>query len=124
MADHRWNGGVGSYLDPAQWTPAVVPLYGTNETATIDAGMVTLSNAEPNGITLVLGGATNPELLLSNAAFGPATTIDTTSLATLGVQGYDTNYGRITLGGTLAVDTGGYGQFNQLGTITVPAGSS
>ena len=124
MADHRWNGGVGSYLDPAQWTPAGVPLYGASETATIDAGMVTLSSAEPNGITLVLGGATNPELLLSNAAFGPATTIDTTSLATLGVQGYDTNYGRITLGGKLTVDAGGYGQFNQLGTITVPAGSS
>lgn len=124
MASQKWSGSSGSYLDPAQWTPSGIPLYGTDTIASIDAGTVLLSNAEPDGITLRLGGAGNPELVLDNAALGPSLTLDTTGAATLGVRGYDTNYGQIVLGGTLAIDTGAYGQLNQYGTITVPGGSA
>ena len=124
MASQKWSGSSGSYLDPAQWTPPGIPLYGADTIALIDAGTVLLSNAEPDGITLILGGATNPELVLDNAALGSSMTLETTGAATLGVRGYDTNYGQITLGGALAIDTGGYGQFNQFGTITVPTGSA
>lgn len=124
MASQKWSGGSGSYLDPARWTPPGIPLYGTDTIASIDAGTVLLSNAEPDGITLILGGAGNPELVLDNAALGPSMVLDTTGAATLGVQGYDTNYGQIILGGTLAIDTGGFGQFNQYGTITIRTGSA
>ena len=55
MANSKWNGGTGDYLDPAQWTPAAVPFYDSDTIATIDAGTVTLSNAEPNNIRLLLG---------------------------------------------------------------------
>ncbi len=38
MTDHTWNGAAGGYLDPAQWTPNDVPLYGSGTTATINRG--------------------------------------------------------------------------------------
>ncbi len=60
MANYTWNGadgGYGNYLDPAQWTPGDVPLYGAGDVATISisTGGVTLSDAEPDNITLTLG---------------------------------------------------------------------
>ena len=30
MAIYSWNGAAGDYLDPAQWTPNDVPLYGSD----------------------------------------------------------------------------------------------
>ena len=57
MANYDWNGATGDYLDPAQWTPHDVPLYGAGDVATIgiSTGTVTLGDAEPNAITLTLG---------------------------------------------------------------------
>ena len=55
MTDYNWNGAEGDYLDPAQWTPNDVPLYGSDTVATVGGGTATLSDAEPNGITLALG---------------------------------------------------------------------
>ncbi len=127
MTNYRWNGNSGAYLDPAQWTPAGVPLYGDDTTATILAGSATLSDAEPNGITLVLGrGLSEPSLRLDNAAFGPGMTLEVNSYASLVLEGYNTNYGAITIeipggGGSakLFVSSTGSGQLNQYGTVTV-----
>jgi len=133
MANSKWNGSTGSYLDPAQWDPATVPLYDPGTIATIDAGTVTLSNAEPNNITLDLGGPfaasqRGPILVLDNAALGPEMTLDMlSSYATLDVEGYDTNFGTIAVGNpqpttyvTVAtIESRGLGQLNQDGTITV-----
>jgi len=127
MATYTWNGKSGDYLDPAQWTPAEVRLYGGDTTAVIAAGSATLSDAEPNGITLVLGrNSSQPTLRLDNAALGPAMTLEVNAYASLTIEGYDTNYGSIvveTLGGPgyakLFAGTAGYGQLNQYGTVTV-----
>lgn len=134
MVDAKWNGGTGDYLDPAQWIPAAVPLHDADTIATIDAGTVTLSNAEPNNIMLVLGGPPaaslrGPVLVLDDAALGPEMTLDLAlSYATLDVEGYDTNFGTIVVGSpqpggnsvTVAtVESRGLGQLNQDGTIRV-----
>lgn len=146
MTDYNWNGAAGSYLDPAQWTPNDVPLYGADDTATIGAGTATLSDAEPNNLTLALGATgtrlttashnpnpfpvpDQPTLVLSNAAFGPDMALDVFSPARLIVEGYDTNYGQINVapfgdtqpvGNSIGLDlliVGG--QLNQEGTISV-----
>ena len=112
-----------------------MPLYGSDTTAAISAGTATLSNAEPNGITLDLGvvqsgtAAASPTLALSNAALGPDMTLDAVGQATLGVDGYDTNYGTINIlppeiagfqgRATLTVNIGAGSQLNQEGTIAV-----
>ena len=123
MANYTWNGAAGDYLDPAQWTPNDVPLYGSDTTATINRGTATLSEAEPNGITLTL---TSPgRLVLSNAALDPDMTLDVAlNSATLEVDGYDTNYGTVAVGSpgayaALNVLSKGFGQLNQDGTVTV-----
>ena len=146
MANYNWNGAVGDYLDPAQWTPNDMPLYGSDTVATIGSGTATLSDAEPNGITLALGATgtrlttaghdpnpfpvpDQPTLVLSNAALGPDMALDVFSPAQLTVRGYDTNYGQINVapfgdaqpvGGSIGLDlliVGG--QLNQEGTIAV-----
>ncbi len=85
-------------------------------------GTVTLSNAEPNSITLALGAvgvfltteggspvptielpipvpiSAIPTLVLSNGALGPDMALDVFSPAMLTVDGYDTNYGQINVG--------------------------
>jgi len=147
MANYNWNGAAGSYLDPAQWTPNDVPLYGSDTVATIGSGTVTLSDAEPNGITLALGATgtfltseghnpslvpvpDQPTLVLSNGALGPDMALDVFSPAMLTVDGYDTNYGQINVapfgdvqavGGSrsLVATIGAGSQLNQEGTITV-----
>ncbi len=136
MADTSWNGAVGDYLDPAQWTPGDVPLYGSDATATISAGTATLIDAEPNGVTLTLGrppgggAGASPVLALSNAALGPDMTLDARGFAVLGVDGYDTNYGTINVspaadgqgpgnGNALVVNIGAGSQLNQEGTVSV-----
>jgi hypothetical protein len=141
MADTSWSGAVGDYLDPAQWTPGDVPLYGSDTTATVSAGTATLSNAEPNGITLTLGrppgggAGASPVLALSNAALGPDMTLDARGFAVLGVDGYDTAYGTINVvpsadeqgadgqgpgnGNALVVNIGAGSQLNQEGTVSV-----
>ena len=127
MVSYAWNGKSGDYLDPVQWTPAAVPLYGEDTTAVIASGSATLSDAEPNGITLVLGrNSAQPTLKLSNAALGPAMTLEVNAYASLDLDGYDTNYGSIVVevpGGPgyakLFAGTAGSGQFNQYGTVTV-----
>ena len=135
MANYNWNGVTGDYLDPAQWTPGDVPLYGSDNVATISAGTATLSDAEPNGITLTLGvvqpgtAAASPTLALSNAALGPDMTLDAVGQATLGVDGYDTTYGQINVSppgtagfqgrDTLTINIGTGSQLNQEGTIAV-----
>lgn len=130
MAQYKWNGGAGSYLDPAQWTPAGVPLYGINATATIEAGTSSLSNAEPNGVTLFLGGQADPTLQFNDAAFGPGMTVDASYFATLDLEGFDANYGTIAVGAPNAlvstiftISTKGSGYLNQYGTVTVGAAS-
>ena len=125
MASENWNGGTGSYLDPTQWTPAGVPLYGLDTIATINAGTVSLNNAAPNGITLDLAGPTaftepGPRLVVNNAAFGAQMTFNMTHRALLTLQGYDTNYGTISLSSPGAILQGeGYGQLYQVGRMTV-----
>ncbi len=134
MANYSWNGAAGDYLDPTQWTPGDVPLYGSDTTVTVNAGAATLSNAEPNGITLTLGvppgtAGASPTLLLSNAALGPDMTLDAVGQAVLGVDGYDTNYGTVNVlppdtaqfprSDTLTVSIGAGSQLNQEGTIAV-----
>ena len=147
MANYTWNGAAGDYLDPAQWTPNDVPLYGADDVATIGAGTATLSDAAPNNITLALGATgtvlttashdpnpfpvpVKPTLVLSNAALGSDMALDVFSPANLTVHGYDTNYGQINVapfgdtqavGGSISlfalIDAGS--QLNQEGTIAV-----
>ena len=138
---YTWNGSDGSYTDPANWTPQEVPLCGSSNSAVIQSGTVTLSNAEPNGILIALAGpsaANQPNLVLDNAAFGPGVylTLVTTAnslpgqfpavgFATITVNGYDTNEGRVSLGGAktnpdfLNIAIAPYSQLNQEGTISV-----
>ncbi len=131
MATYTWKGSTGSYLDPAQWSPEGVPLYGGDTIATIASGTATLSNAEPNGITLQLTASNTATgiLILDNAALGPETTLDASGYSRLEFRGYDTNYGSIVVqvpGGPgytkLDLFASGFGQLNQYGTITVAAG--
>ncbi len=141
MTDTSWNGAVGDYLDPAQWTPGDVPLYGSDASATISACTATLTGAEPNGVMLILGrppgsgAGASPVLALSNAALGPEMTLDAQGFAVLGVDGYDTNYGTVNVspgnvsaaadgqgpgsGNALVVNIGAGSQLNQEGTVSV-----
>ena len=134
---YTWNGGDGSYTDASQWTPAGVPLYDNGSTALIRSGTVTLSDVEPNAVLLTLAGAdaaTQPNLVLDNAAIGPQATVSLVlpdvrnpphGYATITADGYDTNYGTITTGGfqtspdDLAISISPYGQLNQEGTIEI-----
>ena len=142
---YTWNGSDASYTDPTNWTPQDVPLYGSGDLAVIQSGTVTLSNAEPNNITVALAGRTEagqPNLVLDNAAFGPGVFLTLVSpanalpggapdlgFATLTVDGYGTNEGRISLGGGqtspdfLTIAIAPHGQLNQEGTINVFNGS-
>ena len=124
MATLTWNGQTGNYFDPAQWSPQGVPLYGSDTVATIGSGTVTLSNAEPNGITLNLTASRTIAgmLILDNAALGPAMTLYAIGNTTLEYEGYDTNYGSIVVqGGTLVMFAGSLGQLNQYGAVKVAA---
>lgn len=138
---YTWNGIDGSYTDDANWTPLGVPLYGSDTSALIQSGTVTLSGAEPNGIRLTLAGTsagTQPNLVLDNAALGPdmslslvppynAATGQLPSLgyATITVDGYDTNGATIVMGGQetnpdfLTIAIAPNGQLNQEGTVDV-----
>jgi hypothetical protein len=136
-----WNGSDGSYTDASNWTPQEVPLYGGGASAVIQSGTVTLSNVKPNDVLIALAGPTEanqPNLVLDNAALGPGVylTLVTSAnslpgqapavgFATITVNGYDTNEGRISLGGGktapdfLRVAIAPYSQLNQEGTISV-----
>jgi hypothetical protein len=134
-----WNGSNGSYTDATNWTPEGVPLWDDGASALIQFGTVTLSNTEPNAISITLSGtseATQPNLVLDNAALGPGVFLSLVppgtngqfpglGFATLTVDGYDTNESRIFLGGQqtnpdfLTVAIAPYGQLNQEGTIGV-----
>ena len=138
---YTWNGNDGSYTAASNWTPQGVPLYGGGASAVIQAGTVTLSNAEPNDISIALAGpseANQPNFVLDNAAFGPGVYLTLVSFAnsalgqapavgfaTITVNGYDTNEGRISLGGGktnpdfLNIAIAPYSQLNQEGTISV-----
>jgi len=138
---YNWNGADGSYTDATNWTPQDVPLYDGGASAVIQSGTVTLSNTKPNDIVIALAGRTQvgqPNLVLDNAAFGPGVVLTLVSsanalasgapdlgFATLTVDGYDTNEGRISLGGSqinpdfLTIAISPYGQLNQEGTINV-----
>ena len=140
MTDYTWNGAAGDYLDPAQWTPNDVPLYGTDDVAIIGSGTVTLSDAEPNNATVEIGGPSfggaAPRLVLDNAALGPDLDVRVTSAVPVGpnndaganitVQGYDTNYGTVELthdqntvgSASLGFLIQPYSQLNNEGTIT------
>lgn len=142
---YTWNGTDGSYTDAANWTPQDVPLYGGGASAVIQSGTVTLSDTKPNDIVIALAGRTEegqPNLVLDNAAFGPGVLLTLVSpanplpggapdlgFATLTVDGYDTNEGRISLGGSqtnpdfLTIAISPYSQLNQEGTINVFNGS-
>ena len=134
-----WNGSNGSYTDATNWTPEGVPLWDNDASALIQSGTVTLSNAEPNAISITLSAsneAAQPNLVLDNAALGPGVLLSLVppgiggrlpdlGFATITVNGYDTNEGRIFLGGQqtnpdfLTVAIAPYGQLNQEGTIGV-----
>lgn len=131
---YSWNGNNGSYTDATQWTPEEVPLYGSSDSAVIESGTVTLSDAEPNNITITLAGmsaSNQPNLILDNAAIGSNTQLDLVPTAfsgdgfsTLTIQGYDTNYGTINFADTASTETAilaiaPYSQLNQEGTINV-----
>ena len=139
---YMWNGSDGSYTDPANWTPQDVPLYGSGTSALIQSGTVTLSDAAPNGISIILSGPSSaqPNLVLDNAALGPDTFLTLVppsvngrfpdlGFATITVEGYDTNQGRISLGGSqtnpdaLTIAIAPNSQLNQDGTINVFNGS-
>lgn len=137
MVDYTWNGAAGSYLDPTQWTPSSVPLYGADDDVTISAGTATLNDVAPNNITLTLGvqpGTVEPSptLVLDNAALGSDLTLNAVGQALLDVDvdGYDTAYGQINVlppdnaagfprSPTLTVSIGAGSQLNQNGTIAV-----
>lgn len=141
---YTWNGNDGSYTDPTNWTPQDVPLYGGGASAVIQSGTVTLSDTAPNDIIISLSAASQgaqPHLVLDNAALGPGVFLTLVppsvngrfpdlGFATLTVDGYDTNYGRISLGGQqinpddLTIAIAPYGQLNQEGTINVFNSSS
>ena len=141
---YTWDGTDGSYTDPANWTPQDVPLYGRGNTALIQSGTATLSDAAPDGILITLAGASQDApatLVLDNAALGPGVTIGMTlpivngvlpgaSFAALAVEGYDTSEATILVGTgrgpgpqfmTIAIAP--YGQLNQEGTIDVSLAS-
>ncbi len=140
---YTWNGNNGSYTDAAQWTPQEVPLYGGGASALIQSGTATLSDAQPNDVSIILSApsaATQPNLVLDNAALGPGVFLTLVppgmngqfpdlGFATIAVDGYDTSEARIFLGGsqtnpdTLTVAIAPYGQLNQEGTIGVFNGS-
>lgn len=144
---YTWNGGDRSYTDPTQWTPQGVPLYGdARDTVLIQAGTVTLSDAKPEDITIILSArnaAAAPNLVLDNAALGRAVALTLippidpvtgngppAGFARITVEGYDTNESSITLGGQgvnsdfLTIAIAPYGQLNQEGSIGVYFGSS
>lgn len=145
---YTWNGSDGSYTDPTGWAPAGVPLWDSGATAVIQSGTVTLSDAEPNNVSIFLSSpneATQPNLVLNNAALGPDVLINLNppslgfvfnhvppmvpDFATITVEGYDTNQGVIFLGATgaapdvLTVAITPYSQLNQEGMISVNDGS-
>lgn len=135
-----WSGSTGSYTDAGNWTPQGVPLYDNDASALIQAGTVILTNAEPNGVDIVLSGPNpgeQPTLVLDNAALGPGvrlTLVPPRSMegpspgsgyATVAVDGYSTTQATINLGGFmigpdfLTVAIAPYGQLNQAGAIQV-----
>ena len=136
---YSWNGNDGSYTDPTQWTPQDVPLYGASTSALIQSGTVTLTDIRPNDISITLSGltaATQPNLVLDNAALGPGVFISLIppgvlslapgiGFATITVEGYDTVEGKISMGGSklppdnLTIAIAPYSQLNQEGTISV-----
>lgn len=138
---YTWNGNDGLYTDASNWTPQDVPLYGGGASAVIQSGTVTLRNTKPNDVSIALAGpneANQPNLVLDNAAFGPGVYLTLVSFAnsapgqapavgfaTITVNGYDTNEGRISLGGGktnpdfLNIAIAPYSQLNQEGTISV-----
>ena len=137
---YTWSGDDGSYADPANWTPQGVPLYGGGASALIQSGTVTLSDTAPNDIPITLAGtseATQPNLVLDNAALGPGISIGLVppavfpqfpgnGYATITVDGYDTNYGNVLVGvgqgggpDFLKIEVAPFSQLNQEGTIRV-----
>ena len=76
---------------------------------------------------LVLGRTSaQPILRLSNAALGPAMTLEVNAYASLAIDGYDTNYGSIVVerpGGPgyahLYAGASQFGQLNQYSTVTL-----
>jgi len=140
---YKWNGSDGSYTDATGWTPQGVPLWDNDASALIQAGTVTLSDTEPNDISITLAGTsetTQPNLVLDNAALGSGVRLSLVppsmdgrppveGFATITVDGYDTNYGTISFGGQelnpdfLTIAIASYGQLNQEGTISVYNGS-
>jgi len=141
----KWNGNDGFYTDAANWTPAGVPLWDGGASALIESGTVTLSDAEPNAISITLSGpdaATQPNLVLDNAALGPDVSLGLTppstegrfvfaAFATLTIDGYDTSQATIYVGGGrggpgpqfLTIAIAPYGQLNQEGTINLSLGT-
>lgn len=141
---YNWNGGDGSYTDPANWTPQNVPLYGGGTSALIQSGTATLSDVAPNNISITLSGAsqaTAPNLVLDNAALGPNLSVGMTlpivngvlpgaSFATITVEGYDTSQATILVGvgrgpgpQFMSIAIAPYSQLNQEGTIDLSLGT-
>ncbi len=145
MTRYVWNGGVGSYTDPAQWADGVVPLWDEGSTVVITGGTATLQDVEPNDMTVEIGGRTysaTPTLVLDNAALGPGLDVRVTGTAPVSrndfvaadvvVQGYDTNYGTMEAtydpstakSGVLSFTIQPYSQLNNEGTISADSAIS
>ena len=141
---YTWNGNDGSYTDATNWTPQGVPLYGGDASAVIQSGTVTLSNTEPNNISITLSGPSQdnqPNFVLDNAALGPNVALGMTlpivngvlpgaSFATITVEGYDTSQATISVGvgrgpgpQAMTIDIAPYSQLNQEGTIQLSLGT-
>ena len=46
MTRYVWNGGAGSYTDPAQWADGAVPLWDKGSTVVIAGGAATLQDVD------------------------------------------------------------------------------
>lgn len=135
MPTYTWNGGTGSWIDPANWTPSGYP-QGSGDTALIASGTVTLqaSTINVNDIEIGSDDPSSPaQIVLSDAVLGPDVNLSVTPInptmpeggsAVIEVDGTATNEGRLYVSNPnnlLDVLIAPGGVFDQEGTITVSA---
>jgi hypothetical protein len=116
-ASLTWNGGAGSWYDPAQWSTGTTPLPGDNET--IQGGTVTLTNVDgPLGAGTILLGS-------SIASAMPTLVIDNTGIgdnAVLTMSANSPRYGEVVIAGTSTLD-GQISNYAQSGELTIDLAS-
>ena len=110
MVTKVWNGSSADFTIASDWLPAGVPAAG--DTATINGGVVSLTNATLDGFALVLEAPANdsPTLVATNATFGPTERVNViahSNSATVIAAGTLLNSGYLSVAG------------NEVGTATV-----